>query len=1013
MLLALIFIATKAMGERVTQEQAMQKAQLFLLSSQKGNKQNKPLKLAQRKAPHIEETTATYESAYYAFNIGQDEGFVLVSSNDQTPAILGYAEQGAFDGEDLPAHIQAWLDGYADQMAYLERTNTQQALRLSVKRNAISPLLTTTWYQDAPYNNMCPIDPSTNKRSATGCVATAMAQVINYHKKPLKTTSTIPAYTTETHGIQMPAIEVTTIDWNNMLDDYSGSTTTAQRKAVATLMLLCGQAVEMDYASDASSSQAGAIAYGLKTFFGYDKTTTALDRNAFSATAWENLIYNDLANGRPIVYAGKSTGGGHAFVIDGYDGNGLYHVNWGWGGNYDGYFVLSVLNPNGNDHIGASGSVDGYSFSQCAILLSSIGETDESIADCMTIYNMTVEGKTTFERSSSAEDFTGIAITPSVYNMTGGDHSFYISLQLFDEEGNGKKNLGYQAFNVNYLYGGQCEFSDLDFGKDLADGDYYIYAASWSDNSENWNLCWGYEQYGVKATIEGNTLTLTPPTISMHATITATGKTEMATTLPLQAKITNDGTYYNNDIFLIVDGKTMGGRIFEADEGETASFDIDYIPTKNGSNKIELAYLSPDDMKTFVTFATTTIQVQPAASDYHLNYSINVLNTSNTEVKTDYVHARVTVSNDGADYSQAVMLRLFKLIGEDWTYMENAQQKLTLASGASSTIDFEFSQLENNQQYLLSFMYINAASWVDEGGYVTFTTNIQAAPKLKGELELMNANAEGNLDETSAKIKATISNSGTASTGRIPIVVILYQQDKTSGQYQYKTDTGYYKTIDMGKSESFEVSFNDLEPGTNYRAIISYGADNGNGGYDWIDDINSSMEFSVIEEAVNNTCHLAFDVKFNGMNDQNAINSTMLQAEITFTNDGANDYDNIVQLSLYDSTGTQQLKNVTKHLTLAVGETKTLSFTIDGLDDKQEYVVAIWYFSNPVTNEVTYNDTVYRFLVDVSTTSSIDNTTTYVTPQDAYIYDLKGRKVTLHKSVKRQIVIKNGKKIVK
>ena len=341
-LLILMMTTVLAQAGNVTPEEAKAKAQTFMQTRLGAGKHHamkmvtsgQPLRAAAagknaEGAVSAEGTTSDNDAAavaYYVFNAGDGEGFVVVSGDDRTPAILGYADQGAFDLSNVPENMQAWLDDYARQIDYLD-AHPQMAIAKAPasEHAAIRPMLTSTWNQGAPYNNLCPKDG--NNRSVTGCVATAMAQVLYYHRYPARTTKTIPGYTTQKKGIKVAAIGMTTIDWANMLDSYSGGETTTQEQAVARLMQLCGASVEMDYSSEASSASSWAASEALKNYFDYDRATTDLDRSNYLAAEWDELIYRELAEDRPVYYSGQSTGGGHAFVVDGYDKDGLYHVN--------------------------------------------------------------------------------------------------------------------------------------------------------------------------------------------------------------------------------------------------------------------------------------------------------------------------------------------------------------------------------------------------------------------------------------------------------------------------------------------------------------------------------------------------------------------------------------------------------------------------------------------------------------------------------------------------------------
>ena len=196
-----------------------------------------------------------------------------------------------------------------------------------------------------------------------------MAQVMNYHKWPQAATAEIPAYTSSPYGLNLPALPATTFDWANMKDSYSGSYTDAEAEAIATLMQYCGWSVEMEY-GPASGTSIIEVVEALKTYFDYDATTQIAVRSCYTADQWADLIYHELAHGRPVFYMGQSSSSGHAFVCDGYKNESemdFFHINWGWGGVSDDYFVLSALDPD-HQGIGGSSSTDGFSYDQVAAI---------------------------------------------------------------------------------------------------------------------------------------------------------------------------------------------------------------------------------------------------------------------------------------------------------------------------------------------------------------------------------------------------------------------------------------------------------------------------------------------------------------------------------------------------------------------------------------------------------------------------------------------------------------------
>lgn len=293
---------------------------------------------------------------YYVFNAADDAGFVVVSADDRTDAVLGYATRGRFDTSTMPPNVQAWMDAYAQQIVALD-TYASGFQHEGEARAPIAPLLTTQWNQTAPFNDMCPWRGGS--RTATGCVATAMAQVMKFHEWPAKETATIPAYTTYSAKISLPELAPTVFQWSDMHDVYEHADNAT---AVAELMRYCGQALQSDYDAHATGAYLADVPQVLTTFFNYDAGVKYLYQSNYPVSEWEDIIYAELQAERPVLHAGTSMGGGHAFVCDGYDGEGLFHFNWGWGGMYDGYFKLALLTP-GTAATGA-GTEDGFSYDQ-------------------------------------------------------------------------------------------------------------------------------------------------------------------------------------------------------------------------------------------------------------------------------------------------------------------------------------------------------------------------------------------------------------------------------------------------------------------------------------------------------------------------------------------------------------------------------------------------------------------------------------------------------------------------
>lgn len=306
--------------------------------------------------------------AFYVFNRGEEEGFVIISADDAVPAVLGYSETGTFDEQQLPDNMRPWLERYSRAINYAVSAPQQHASRkLQHPHKAkkaytpISPICTTTWNQDEPYNLSCPKYGS--QRCPTGCVATAASQIMNVHQYPAQGTGS-HSYSWQGSDGRTLTLSAnfgnTTYDWANMKDDYSGTSTADEKNAVATLMYHCGVACDMSYGAEESGAVATVMMQGLIQYFGYDIGIRKMLKNYMPESEFMDALAADLQEGHPVFFGGYApSGGGHAFVCDGIDEDGLLHINWGWGGICDGYFLLSVFNPD-DQGIGGTASNDSY-----------------------------------------------------------------------------------------------------------------------------------------------------------------------------------------------------------------------------------------------------------------------------------------------------------------------------------------------------------------------------------------------------------------------------------------------------------------------------------------------------------------------------------------------------------------------------------------------------------------------------------------------------------------------------
>lgn len=329
----------------------------------------------------------------YVFQGASGQGFVLVAADDRSYPILGYSITDPFSLQGMPEHIMEWLMNYENQIDMMLTIEPDTVGDFSVMEfpdeggedlilpSSVRPLIATKWDQGAYYNAMCP-NYSIYSKCATGCVATATAQVMKYWNWPQHGIGN-HSYNSP-YGMLSADFENTTYDWQNMPISLNGSSMIPHIDAVATLIYHVGVALETNYgySSTAYTNPNGAGLPSAQSVlidhFGYSSVLGTILRSNYSDEAWCNVLRAELDQLRPIIYSGHGSGGGHSFIVDGYDENGLFHVNWGWSGRCDGYYMMGVLNP-GLGGIGA-GTIGAYNSNNKAI----IGIMPENMMNSMT-----------------------------------------------------------------------------------------------------------------------------------------------------------------------------------------------------------------------------------------------------------------------------------------------------------------------------------------------------------------------------------------------------------------------------------------------------------------------------------------------------------------------------------------------------------------------------------------------------------------------------------------------------
>ncbi len=386
----MLIVAMPMMAEHVTPETAQKVAKTFL--------NNNGAKSAQL----TDLTNVAGFSNLYIFN--GEEGFVVMAADNCVQPILGYSLTGKFVAENMPSNVSGWLQGYNDEIQYAiehQMRATDETAQLwndlidgnskaARATTVVNPLVQTTWDQNGfyyysggqlhifeLYNNLCPYDNTAGERTVTGCVATAMAQIMKYWSYPAQGigSHSYTPYTRPDLGVQSANFGSTNYSWSNMPNSLSQSSSDVQINAIAVLMYHCGVSVDMMYdisANGGSAAYAEDIPNALRNYFNYKSTANIKYKSSYSNNNWINLLKAELNASRPIEYNGRGDAGGHAFVCDGYNSSNQFHFNWGWSGSNDGFYSLTSLNPGSG---GAGGGGYNFTDNQSAIFGIEPGST--------------------------------------------------------------------------------------------------------------------------------------------------------------------------------------------------------------------------------------------------------------------------------------------------------------------------------------------------------------------------------------------------------------------------------------------------------------------------------------------------------------------------------------------------------------------------------------------------------------------------------------------------------------
>ncbi len=713
-----LFSAGSANAEPISPLQAKSLAESFLSAKGKAVAGQ----VAAMAAPGSSAYSA--DAAYYIFN-AQDGGFVIISGDDATISLLGYSDNGCYDPDQQPDGLRGLLQSYEQQIGrlrlsgYKNRTATAKspvATAVPVRRN-IEPLMATRWNQGNPYNLLCPHfynqNGSVGDLCATGCVATAVAQVMAFYRYPSATTRTIPGYMQRYSTDQgdksvqlrnVPANSV--IDWDNMLDDYHGGETEAQQLAVAQLSYWVGLGSHMDYGPSSATYLRDAL-NALKTYFGYDDGAHIEERSKHTLRSWDDLLYNELETSHPIAFSAVNAGGGHAFVIDGYDIDGLYHVNWGWGGMANGYFRMDVLNPDNSDGVDSAPEPNGYNMGQEAIIGLQLPDDVPAPSEG---YRLTV---------NDWQIIDGHYFSANYVNWSGVNADWQCGLGYRGDDGS-IVVLGQFSRHIDVNYYSNCVFDVSGIDKD----GLRIFPISKRTVDQQWQTHVNPDISYILAEVgdDGQVSLSIHPIEDVEVTgIAFPGNHKRGDTQQVMVSFQNHGEEYFHEVFFFA-GRNQASRIslgrtaVTIAENSDAMASFSFTPGENGSWTVWVT--SDSEGRNVMSQATVEITQDGMSSDSHLRYvSMTVANRSNGAIYGNCVSGKVSVLNqDSEPFDGKLVLWLFKLESDGYYYGgEKLFVPIHAESGKVAQAPFLFNQLQVDATYALAVQYEQGGDITDGG----------------------------------------------------------------------------------------------------------------------------------------------------------------------------------------------------------------------------------------------------------------------------------------------------------
>lgn len=655
-LIAICVSALFANGKQISQNAALSAARKYSRTGQVAPAKNL-------------RSDKTNNAPYYAFNL--EQGYVIVSGDDEMTELVGYAENGFFDAENVPPQMQLWLDGHAEYVAAVQsgKAKARKILLSDSPSVVVEPLVTTKWNQDAPFNNFAPEytdDNNNTQRCATGCAATAMAQIMKFHNWPEQGVGHY-SYEHQSFGTISSNFSEHVYDWTNMIDRYNnGEYSNVQADAVALLMKDCGVSLNMNY-GPVSGASIYSYTPAFKNYFRYSSRT--VNRSGCETAEFTRIITDELQEGRPIIYCGTGEDDGHAFVVDGYDTNYFLHVNWGWGGYSDGYFDMNYMDPAG---LGIGGGSGAFKWNQGIVLARPLKdgvEPYEFIQQlCFVLFN-DVQGGIFCKQEMPANKGDDVTILlRNTANLSGESFFGSLNVGVFDDSGalvtmGNEERLENNNGELLEFQSGRLYSVDLPMTLNtagIADGNYIVRAMS-KANGNVWRKFASTDCLNM--TVADGKVSLVSPTPNISLTGIGSYNGNVYKGNPFSVNIT-----IHNGSSIPADGSILF-KVTDSETGDALSGSLRAIVYDNCDFRSNIAFSTTNDFfaigKTynisFTGFQTTDGKTLPINNTIPLSFSI----VENTEEQSSLTFFNIegspfgmTVSNENFNKADDTMVSI-------------------------------------------------------------------------------------------------------------------------------------------------------------------------------------------------------------------------------------------------------------------------------------------------------------------------------------------------------------------